>query len=1665
MAAVPSQNSGFLFDVFLSHNSQDKPIVRALAAWLTDNNVRCFLDENDLEPGDVLSDKLGRAMENSRSAIICVGPNGEGPWHREEIDTLLNRSIKLSRQKNEFRIIPVILPNADTSKLRWFLETRLWCNLSTGISDSGGELQRLRRAILGESPAQATCPDQRLNPYQGLEAFDKSTARFFFGRNKECAQLATLLRDWRFACIMGASGNGKSSLARAGLHTSAADEVLPGIKDWETLVFSPGGNLLRSLLDALYRPVPNVDRANASAQAYSRILPNPDQATAQTWAEGLDFELRSFYGGQEQPVLILIDQFEEIFTHPSFQTMTEKHRSHQIQLVLAGLAALVDCGSRRWNLVVTVRSDFKHQFRTCPSFWNLLFRRQGEQDEPHLLLELDELDEEGWRSAIKAPAERVGAYLEVGLAELLLKDVYRQRGSMPLLQLALQELWIRQKGSCLTHAAYMAVGGVENALQRRADRAFSLLQVADEEYFEIARNLFLRLTSPGEGVSDSRRRLDRSELEWNNTDPDKIEHVVSTLSNANNRLLVTDAQSLEVTHEILIRECTTVRAWIEPARRDIPVLRRLTHAARRWQDHNFAPTYLNAADPPHELKSWIRRSTCRLTTLELRYWKASRLELIQLHREKRERANQTITASKRIYRAAAIASLFAIIATICLVLSLFAYRAKGLQRDIAVQKTAEAHLQVADAYWQVAALAAGRHQPSKAANCFLRAATALELAGAPQSARNAELAAQCSTEGLMRSFVHDSRIAGGRFVRADTRILTWDRLGVIELWNEREAFPIHTWKHGDGVNGVSVARDESRFVSYSIDGSVCLWDMSLPKAIAAWKQDHAVVGTMPTRDGSRILCWGGDGGFDGRVLKPGEVVLWHVASATPIRKWRRKGRVGGALLSTDECRVLAWSDDGTIMLYDVSKLQPIQQWEAKEAFVGAVFSRDESKILAWTGDRDFRDHGSGDVMLLDPRVKRPIQVWHHDASVAGALFTKDECRVLAWTGNQTQNGAVTLWHVSKKEPIFYERHGRQVNGARFSSDELRVLAWSGDLNQAGQVTLSDLATGKQLNNWPQGGWVKGATFTRDESRILAWSLNGTVAIWEVGKGEPIRIWQQNGRVNGARFVEDESKILAWHGHVGGKAGAVTMLDVGRSEPVQVWSFNGEVFAAQFERAGSRVLAMCRDGPARLLDTRKIGPANQSRHSGEIQGAKLTRDESRLLLTTWQNWPSRSELTLLDAKSLAYLREWKHDNSECRGIFTRDETRVITWAGHAMSGNSGMITFADVGRPEPIQVWTRKLGISDLVFNRAESRVLAWGEHFCDRGEVTLWSIDSREPLRIWPHLRGINGAVFSRDESRVLSWSGNDVSNTPEQGPPGEIKLWDVTKSDPLGIWKNDANVRHAMFTRDETQFLTWNEDGAMKLWDVDKTDPIEVWNSVPWKVAVGILKRTGAKPSLFWRYYCRHNAVLTKDEGLVLTWSEHGLSLWNVEREEMRRSWKDDSGIVRAVFGGDENRIISWSSDGTIRLWSVCDSEALRVWQHVGRVNGVLFDRTNTRLLSWGEDGRVKLWDVTRGEPIHVWSHDRSVNGAQFVRDESRVMSWGDDGRLKIWNAALRNGAQPPSERILELEIRSAMKLDLSGQMRTLTAKEWGESMREWERINGQAYRESFDGGMSNDG
>ncbi len=89
------------FDVFLAHNSQDKPLVRAIATKLKRRGLKVWLDEEQIPPGRAFQDVIQQAIQNVTCAAIFIGLGGLGKWQVLESRSLISRFVDAD--------IPVIL--------------------------------------------------------------------------------------------------------------------------------------------------------------------------------------------------------------------------------------------------------------------------------------------------------------------------------------------------------------------------------------------------------------------------------------------------------------------------------------------------------------------------------------------------------------------------------------------------------------------------------------------------------------------------------------------------------------------------------------------------------------------------------------------------------------------------------------------------------------------------------------------------------------------------------------------------------------------------------------------------------------------------------------------------------------------------------------------------------------------------------------------------------------------------------------------------------------------------------------------------------------------------------------------------------------------------------------------------------------------------------------------------------------------------------------------------------------------------------------------------------------------------------------------------------------------------------------------------------------------
>jgi small GTP-binding protein len=100
----------FQYDVFISHSSKDKPTVRPLAERLRADNLRVWLDDWELKPGDSIPAKIEEGLEHSRILLLCMSAHAFGSdWTTLESQTFRFRD-PLNKQR---RFIPLRLDDTE----------------------------------------------------------------------------------------------------------------------------------------------------------------------------------------------------------------------------------------------------------------------------------------------------------------------------------------------------------------------------------------------------------------------------------------------------------------------------------------------------------------------------------------------------------------------------------------------------------------------------------------------------------------------------------------------------------------------------------------------------------------------------------------------------------------------------------------------------------------------------------------------------------------------------------------------------------------------------------------------------------------------------------------------------------------------------------------------------------------------------------------------------------------------------------------------------------------------------------------------------------------------------------------------------------------------------------------------------------------------------------------------------------------------------------------------------------------------------------------------------------------------------------------------------------------------------------------------------------------
>ncbi len=499
------------------------------------------------------------------------------------------------------------------------------------------------------------------NPYKGLSAFGELDAADFHGRDAEIEEIVKTLAAHPMVAVVGPSGIGKSSVVRAGLIPALRSGAIPGSDRWLITDMFPGSYPYEELASALMR--------------VAREMPTSLEEDLRRDARGLARTVKR-YAPEGQTVLLIVDQFEELFTLAS-----EDERA----AFLAMLASTIGDERSPIRIVITMRADFFDRPLRFADLGAAL--RAG-------TIPIAAPNDDSLHAIVAKPAAGVGIAFEPGLVDHIVADVKHQPGALPLLEFSITELFDRRESDVLALEAYEASGGVLGALGRRAETIYTGL---DSQGQAAARETFLRLVNVTEEGRDTRRRVRLTEFERLGLADTVLRPMLTAFGD--DRLLtfdrdpITRGPTIEVAHEAILIEWPRLAAWIGGHREDLLLRSRLAVSVADWEAADRSDTYLFTAGRLSQHETWTVETDLTLTTAEHDFLESSR-GAADKRTERRRRTRRLVVSG------------FAVAAVIALVLAATALFARNDARDKA--ELAAQNQQIAEEQTATANAEAGR---------------------------------------------------------------------------------------------------------------------------------------------------------------------------------------------------------------------------------------------------------------------------------------------------------------------------------------------------------------------------------------------------------------------------------------------------------------------------------------------------------------------------------------------------------------------------------------------------------------------------------------------------------------------------------------------------------------------------------------------------------------------------------------------------------------------------------------------------------------------------------------------------------------------------------------------------------------------------------------------
>lgn len=1099
------------------------------------------------------------------------------------------------------------------------------------------------------------------NPYVGPRPYERRHQQNFYGRTREARDLLALIMAERVVVLYAPSGAGKTSLLNA--------KVIPALEAEEFVVLPPARVGSSPPPEISLEQVPNVF-------VYSVLLSltGEQAAPADLTTHTLTSFLQHYYPEPAEteegaPLLLIVDQFEELFT-------THRARWQDAQDFFIQLSAALEA-IPRLGILFAMREDFVAEL---DPYAPLLPRRLRAR------FRLTLLSPEGALEAIVKPAANRGISFapavgeQPGAAEWLRDElrrvnIQRQVGSEMItevtlgpfvepvqLQVVCHQLWANlpdQPDQVIDLQEVQRHGDVTRALGDFYERALQeTTQQAGVAERALRRWFSEQLLTPMQTRGMALRGPEQTAgLPNAAVDVLQHKHIIRPELRAG-------ARWYELAHDRLITPILRSNAAWEAARQTP-----LRVAARQW-DKTKSPALLSRDEALRVALQWVAQHPDEVEPYEQAYLQAS----------------QEVDRRRRIIRRVQITAI-TIGALILVLVTFLAWSAarnglRAYSKELAAKSQYWAQLDQ-DAALELAYEAIQQNDAPRLLTFWRPILGGIDYTEAEIALRQAltdfypsYLYEDIADRQEVSSLVYG---ADGRHIYAglsNGRIWAWE-----QATEQARYLPamsaVRVLVNHPSLSIIAVGGDDSKNGLIRIfNTTTAAWEADL-RAVTPDGMYEEIYALAYSPDG-RYLAAAGDYGAKFRdadgLANAGMLRIWNVARqesfAVPTP---HQTRVTGVAFSPDGRYLASSSTEGLLRLWELSddgimltphpfvtltahtgavldvKFSPtdptlfasasadktIRLWridltnpaEPAKAVVTLIGHTREVKTLAFTANGDYLLSGSRDAtaLLWDVRALSPnaiLRFTGHTNVVQGVAFDPAETTIATGDGS----GNVRIWD---RDFLRRERLSTLVG----QNDRGRGLAYTPDGkylvsgDNTGVGLIWDVATGDIARQLPPvGGKMWNLTVSHDSRYAVTCADDGNAYVWEIAAGAQVaRLEGHTAGVEQAAFSPDDrylvtgaddQRVLVWDTATWQQVAELTVP--GLSKPGEIWG------ALEYSPDGRWIAAGYTGGRVQLWAVDTSGGAFQAEpavylphaHTDHIMTADFSADSQYLATGGW-----------------------------------------------------------------------------------------------------------------------------------------------------------------------------------------------------------------------------------------------------------------------------------------------------------------------------------------------------------------------------------------------------------------------------------------------------------------